>query len=82
MARSSTTGDNAGSTAQSARFTVALPKDVGESIDKLAAKLSESMRQQHGIGVELSRAQVVTSVVTSALKTLEDAEGAPQRGDE
>lgn len=65
------------------RFTVALPKDVGAQIDALAARMAESMRKQYGIGVELSRAQVVTSVVQSALKTFEDVDsGSGEGGDE
>jgi hypothetical protein len=59
-------GDGAISVAQG-RFTVALPRDVGDQIDALAVKMAETMRQQYGIGVQLSRAQVVQSLVTSAL---------------
>jgi hypothetical protein len=54
------------------RFTVALPKEVGAQIDALATKMAEEMRKQFGVGVELSRGQVVTSVVQSALKTFDD----------
>lgn len=59
-----------------ARFTVALPKDVGAQIDQLATEMAEQMREQFGVGVELSRGQVVTSVVQSALKTFADVKAA------
>lgn len=55
-----------------ARFVVSLPRDVGTQIDKLSERMATQMRQQFGVGVELSRAQVVTSVVQSALKTFEE----------
>lgn len=81
MPRSATQSADGTSGTQSARFTVALPRDVGAQIDALAARMAESMREQYGIGVELSRAQVVTSVVQSALKTFEDVD-AEQATDE
>lgn len=66
----------AGSTTQTGnsrnRFIVSLPQEVGAQIDGLAARLADQMRKQHGIGVEMSRAQVVQSLVTSALKSLEE----------
>jgi len=58
----------------SARFVVSLPKEVGIAIDDLSKKLSDQLRRTHGIGVELSRSQVVQSVVQSALKTIEESE--------
>lgn len=60
------------------RFTVALPKDVGAQIDALSAKMAAQMQSQFGVGVELSRAQVVTSLVTSALTTFEQMEAAAE----
>lgn len=60
------------STAQN-RFVVSLPKEVGEQIDALSKRLADQMRQQHGIGVEMSRAQVVQSLVSSALASLDEA---------
>lgn len=76
MPQARSTSVDSESTTQAARFTVALPKDVGKQIDKLAAKMSEQMRKQYGIGVELSRGQVVTAVVQSALQTFADTEAA------
>lgn len=77
MARSNTTDAAESTTAAQARFVVSLPRELGTAIDLLAAMMAEQMRSQFGVGVELSRAQVVTSVVQSALKTFEELQTAP-----
>lgn len=71
MPQARNTGATDSESATQTRFTVALPKDVGVQIDALAAKMAAAMQAQYGIGVELSRAQVVTSVVKSALAAFE-----------
>jgi hypothetical protein len=65
-------GEDSNKTA--ARFTVALPRETGEQIDKLAKRMADAMRQQFGVGVELSRAQVVQSLVNSALDAFESGD--------
>jgi hypothetical protein len=54
------------------RFVVSLPKDVGEMIDEVGAKLSEAFMGETGIAFELSRAQIVQALVRQALKAQED----------
>jgi hypothetical protein len=54
------------------RFVVSLPKDVGEMIDSVGAKLSEAFMGETGIAFELSRAQIVQALVRQALKAQED----------
>lgn len=49
------------------RFVVSLPKDVGEQIDEVGAKISASLQTETGIAFELSRAQIVQALVRQAL---------------
>lgn len=49
------------------RFVVSLPKEVGEQIDKLGAKIATAVTEQTGATVEITRAQVVQGLVKSAL---------------
>lgn len=54
------------STAQN-RFVVSLPKEIGEQIDRVGAKLAAALHKETGIGFELSRAQIVQALVRQAL---------------
>ena len=49
------------------RFVVSLPADIGEMIDTLGAKISDAMLTETGVAFEVSRAQVVQSLVRQAL---------------
>lgn len=49
------------------RFVVSLPKEVGAQIDKLIAKTAERLREEIGVGVEVTRPQMVQSLVQDAL---------------
>jgi hypothetical protein len=44
--------------------------------------MREAMRKQYGIGVELTRAQVVTSLVQSALDAFESGETEQEGGEQ
>jgi len=74
MPSKSPASDTEATSSASARFVVSLPKEVGTAIDALSARLEEQQRRTFGIGVPLSRAQVVQAVVLSALKTIEESE--------
>lgn len=65
----SATKDNGTDTASAAqgRFVVSLPKDIGEQIDRVGAKLAAALQKETGIGFELSRAQIVQALVRQAL---------------
>lgn len=54
------------SVAQS-RFTVALPREVGDDIDKLGAKLSDAVFAASGLRIEISRPDVIKAIVKTAL---------------
>ena len=49
------------------RFVVSLPNDLGDKLDKAGAKIAAAVQKEAGISVELSRAQVIQSLVQSAL---------------
>lgn len=55
------------------RFTVAIPAEVATQIDQVGHNLAEAVRKQTGVGVELSRAQIVTALVKSALAAQAEA---------
>jgi hypothetical protein len=80
MPRTSSTASADESSDAQGRFAVGLPKDVGKQIDALSAKMAAAMQEQYGIGVELSRAQVVTSVVKSALAAFDAGQVAAGNG--
>jgi hypothetical protein len=49
------------------RFVVALPVEVGKAIDKLIQDEAAYMRKHRGIGIEISRSQMVSTLVNDAL---------------
>ena len=49
------------------RFVVSLPKDVGKRIDGLIKSTAEKMRELGLPGVEMSRAQMVQTLVADAI---------------
>lgn len=49
------------------RFVVSLPQDMGPQIDAIAVRIGKAVQEQTGVSVDLSRAQVVQSLVKSAL---------------
>lgn len=73
MARPKSDGATDTSSASRNRFVVSLPNELGGKVDKVGERLTASVRQQTGIGVTLSRAQIIQSLVESALH---DANGA------
>lgn len=73
MARTSSSGAGGSSSNAQGRFVVSLPKELGDVIDAIGVKLTEALRRDHGVGVELNRAQIVTSLVKSAMAGMEDA---------
>lgn len=72
MAKTDTTSDAQG------RFTVALPKEVGPLVDRVGERIAKAVAKETGVTIELSRAQVVQSLVKSALAAAETAETAAQ----
>jgi metal-responsive CopG/Arc/MetJ family transcriptional regulator len=50
------------------RFVVSLPKEVGARIDELIRQTADKLREEIGVGVEISRAQMVQTLVQDALK--------------
>ena len=55
-----------GTSEAQARFVVSLPAENGEILDRIAARLSSSLKEQTGVAFELSRAQVVQSLIRQA----------------
>lgn len=49
------------------RFTVALPKEVGDKLDVLGKSISDAVFVAAGVRVEISRPQVISSLVETAL---------------
>lgn len=48
------------------RFVVSLPAEVGTMIDAVGARISASLESATGVAFELSRAQIVQSLVRQA----------------
>lgn len=48
------------------RFTVAIPKELGEIIDKIGKDITAAVAKATGVEFELTRAQVVQSLIKSA----------------
>lgn len=57
------------------RITVSIPADLAALIKSRGAELAVSLKEAHGIAVELSPAQIVESVLRDAL-TQKPTEGA------
>lgn len=72
MARMDTTSEAQG------RFTVALPKGFGPLVDAVGERIGKAVAEQTGVTVELSRAQIVQSLIRSALAAADGAETAAQ----
>lgn len=71
MAESTARGSTRSSGDAQGRFVVSLPKELGPVIDKLSTRIGEAVREQTGVAVELNRAQVVQSLVKSAIDRAE-----------
>jgi hypothetical protein len=56
------------------RFTVALPKEFGPLVDAVGKRIGEAVHAETGVTVDLSRAQIVQSLIRSALASAEQAE--------
>jgi len=50
------------------RFTVALPKELGAQVDQIGQRIAAAVLAQTGTEVELSRAQIVQSLIKTAIK--------------
>jgi len=55
------------------KVVISLPKEVGLDIDTLGDTLAEAIEQQTGVRFELSRAQVVQSIVKQAIDRMDAA---------
>lgn len=75
MARTARNTDT--TTDAKARFVVSLPADLGTEIDTVAKQMQDGMSVQLGFAPELSRAQVITGLVKSALKARENGAEPP-----
>lgn len=62
--QSQSTTDNT-SVAQG-RFTVQLPAELGKTLDRIGATMSDAVFQVAGVRVEMSRPQVIASLVATA----------------
>lgn len=60
-------GDTDTTSVSKGRFTVALSAELAEGIDNVGARLAKAVQDATGVSVELSRAQVVQSLVKTAL---------------
>lgn len=58
------------------RFIVSLPQDVGKMIDQVGVRTTAALERETGIAFELSRAQIVQSLVRQALKVDEEVAAA------
>lgn len=72
MSKTDTTSEAQG------RFTVALPKEFGPLVDTVGVRIGEAVAKETGVTVELSRAQIVQSLIRSALATADKAEAETQ----
>lgn len=70
----SATKDKAGSvtttSAAQNRFTMSMVERVGADLDRLGARMSKAVADLHGVTIELSRPQVVESLVKAELARL------------
>ena len=73
-------GDTDTTSVSKGRFTVAISADLAEKIDVVGKRLSDAVKSQTGVGVELSRAQVVQSLVQTAIAAQDEANAAAQAG--
>lgn len=53
--------------------TLSLPRDVIETIDTIGINLSCAVEDATGIGVELSRQQIIAAIAKDALKRQDEA---------
>lgn len=71
MASSKNGGTDTTTVAQG-RITVALPAEFGPVIDKLQATIGDQLFAVSGVRVELTRAQIVQSCITTAASVAAD----------
>ncbi len=73
MADKPTAGGTQSTGAAQGRFTVSIPAELAAAIDKLIENTAETLRQATGVAVELSRPQMVESLIKSALRAQDAA---------
>lgn len=76
MPQASSGGNSRSSGDAQGRFVVSLPKEMGPQIDAIAERIGKAVQEQTGVAVELNRAQVVQSLVKSAIARSEDEQTA------
>lgn len=53
-----------------ARFVVSLPASVGDQLDSIAQRLSQTLENETGVAFELSRSQVIQALIRQTLTRL------------
>lgn len=66
MARDANTGNKDTASRSSGRVIVSISADVAATLDKLIASTAKALRETTGVAVELTKPQMVESLITSA----------------